>query len=182
MRCLHLTREIEALGGQCLFVLDHLPDSLKVFLEGQDIVCLYDEVQEQINPEKDARLFLKHSDGADWAVLDDYRIHQDWEDLVRDAQKELRLCVLDDLERPHNCDVLIDMGTRSAESRNSWDQRVPEGCIKLLGPRYAILSAPYQQDWRKTSKSTPLHHPAQPRRHRRHGDLCGYCRCSACDL
>jgi spore coat polysaccharide biosynthesis predicted glycosyltransferase SpsG/RimJ/RimL family protein N-acetyltransferase len=49
--------------------------------------------------------------------------------------------VVDDLERPHDCDLLLDQGWLG-DSINAY-QSVE--CEKLLGPRYAMLSPEYAQ-------------------------------------
>ncbi|MBL4603154.1 MAG: UDP-2,4-diacetamido-2,4,6-trideoxy-beta-L-altropyranose hydrolase [Emcibacteraceae bacterium] len=153
MRCLHLAREIEAQGGQTLFALDHVTDELLSFLEGQDFICLYSAVQSQINSQEDARLLLEHTKGADWIILDDYRINQDWEGIITAEQRATKLCVIDDLERSHTCDVVIDVGSRGEQSLKDWNSRVPEHCQKLLGPHYVILSKHYQSPWQKQKKN-----------------------------
>jgi UDP-2,4-diacetamido-2,4,6-trideoxy-beta-L-altropyranose hydrolase len=74
---------------------------------------------------------------CDWLVVDHYGLGFDWE--VRMRHHVRRIMVIDDLaHRRHDCDLLLDHNfSENIESR--YDQLVPQNCIKLLGPRYALL-------------------------------------------
>jgi UDP-2,4-diacetamido-2,4,6-trideoxy-beta-L-altropyranose hydrolase len=74
---------------------------------------------------------------TDWLVVDHYGIDSRWETLLRNSTD--RIAVIDDLaNRPHDCDAIIDQNYR-LDFANRYDQLVPDGCIKLLGPRYLLL-------------------------------------------
>ncbi|GAB6158043.1 UDP-2,4-diacetamido-2,4,6-trideoxy-beta-L-altropyranose hydrolase [Desulfotomaculum varum] len=74
---------------------------------------------------------------ADWLVVDHYAIDERWEkELLPYARK---IMVIDDLaDRPHICDVLLDQNLYEDMERR-YDNLVPPGAVKLLGPRYALL-------------------------------------------
>ncbi len=155
MRCLHLVRKIEEFGGTSVLILDHLPDELSPFLKGYLVVSLYGDVKNEIDSEKDAELFLKHCGEADWVFLDDYRIGKHWEEYVSE-NSNAKLCVIDDLLRPHQCDAIIDVGSRSEANIEAWLTQLPADAHKMIGPRYTILSKHYQQDWRKLKRNEPF--------------------------
>ena len=75
-------------------------------------------------------------DHVDWLIVDHYDIDQRWERAMR-PQCE-RLMVIDDLvNRPHDCDVLLDQtyGRRADE----YDAIAPDDCRVLAGTQYALL-------------------------------------------
>ena len=156
VRCVQLAKEISRFGGECLFLFDHLPDRLESFLSGFEYKNLYEFPQCQIDSEHDADIVSQFLGYNDWVILDDYKIHEDWERALKRLNDEVKLCVIDDLERPHVCDVLIDPGSRGEESRHQWPTRVPESCITLLGPDYALLADSYQGHGRKEHFSEPF--------------------------
>ena len=72
-----------------------------------------------------------------WLVVDHYGIDRQWEEVVE--LNNQRLMVIDDLaNRRHICDVLLDQNV--AKNINfRYQNRVPQECITLLGPKYAIV-------------------------------------------
>lgn len=84
---------------------------------------------------------------ADWLVLDHYGLDARWQTAMRPAFK--RLMVIDDLaDRQHIADLLLDqnLGRRAAD----YDGLVPESCVRLIGPRFALLRPEFAQ-WRPYS-------------------------------
>ena len=77
----------------------------------------------------------------EWLVIDHYGIDRRWENELRGLVR--RIMVIDDLaDRAHDCDLLLDQNLiESMESR--YTGLVPEGCVTLLGPRYALLQPDY---------------------------------------
>ena len=73
----------------------------------------------------------------DWLIVDHYALDAHWERAVRPGLR--KILVIDDLaDRPHDCDVLLD---RNMVNRfnDRYQDKLPEGCISLLGPQHAIL-------------------------------------------
>ncbi len=71
----------------------------------------------------------------DWLIVDHYGIHAEWEKCLRAAGR--RILVIDDLaNRLHDCDLLLDQSLRDD---NPYAYRIPEDCVVLLGPKYALL-------------------------------------------
>jgi UDP-2,4-diacetamido-2,4,6-trideoxy-beta-L-altropyranose hydrolase len=83
------------------------------------------------------RLALANQPAADWLVVDHYALDGRWERAMR-AEAE-RVMVIDDLaDRRHECEVLLDQNVL-ADSVGQYQGLVPEGCLLLLGPKYALL-------------------------------------------
>jgi UDP-2,4-diacetamido-2,4,6-trideoxy-beta-L-altropyranose hydrolase len=80
--------------------------------------------------------------GTDIVVVDHYGLDATWERLVgKDAG---RVVVIDDLaDRSHVCDILVDQTWSGPDTSARYDERVPDGCRLLLGPRYALLESAY---------------------------------------
>lgn len=74
---------------------------------------------------------------ADWLVVDHYALDARWERKLRPLAR--KLLAIDDLaDRPHECDLLLDQNLYG-DQETRYDGLVPEGCRRLLGPRYALL-------------------------------------------
>jgi len=77
----------------------------------------------------------------DWLIVDHYGIDGRWQSRLRPAVG--RIMVIDDLaDRAHHCDILLDQNLL-ADFEHRYDNRLPTPCLRLLGPRYALLQAPY---------------------------------------
>ncbi len=73
---------------------------------------------------------------VDWLIIDHYAIDARWERELHSTCR--KLMVIDDLAvRPHDCDLLLDqnLGRIAAD----YSSLVPNDCIVLAGPRYALL-------------------------------------------
>ena len=72
-----------------------------------------------------------------WLVVDHYALDARWERTLRSNCD--RLMVIDDLaDRPHVCDLLLDQSFGHGTA--DYGGLVPQSCVVLLGPRYALLS------------------------------------------
>lgn len=73
----------------------------------------------------------------DWLVIDHYAIDDQWQSTLRAYCKHIM--VIDDLaDRNLNADLLLDQNYyHNMESR--YDERIGDSCVKLIGPRYAML-------------------------------------------
>jgi UDP-2,4-diacetamido-2,4,6-trideoxy-beta-L-altropyranose hydrolase len=100
----------------------------------------------EIDIETDIRLtkeiLSKYETRPDWLIIDHYDIGISWEYPLRKYTK--KLMVIDDLaNRKHDCDLLLDQNYSKNEDR--YNGLVPENCIQLLGPEYAILRPQFQK-------------------------------------
>jgi UDP-2,4-diacetamido-2,4,6-trideoxy-beta-L-altropyranose hydrolase len=81
-------------------------------------------------------------DHIDLLIVDHYAIDIRWEQRIRRFVK--KIMVIDDLaNRPHDCDILLDQNLYD-NMGDRYRGLVSEHCIKLLGPRYALLREEFQ--------------------------------------
>ncbi len=79
----------------------------------------------------------------DWLIIDHYGIDRRWEERLRPLVN--RIMVIDDLaDRHHDCDLLLDQNLVPDMERR-YDDLLPEGCTRLLGPDYALLQPIYAE-------------------------------------
>ncbi|MEP2186428.1 UDP-2,4-diacetamido-2,4,6-trideoxy-beta-L-altropyranose hydrolase, partial [Roseibium sp.] len=72
----------------------------------------------------------------DWLVMDHYAFDARWQTAAR--PKNTRLTVVDDLaDRLHDCELLLDQNL--GHEAHYYDGLVPDRCVRLIGPRYALL-------------------------------------------
>jgi len=75
--------------------------------------------------------------GADWLVVDHYAIESGWEAALRSSAG--RIMVIDDMaNRRHEADLLLNQNL-AIDGDKSYDDLVSPHCVKLRGPRYALL-------------------------------------------
>jgi UDP-2,4-diacetamido-2,4,6-trideoxy-beta-L-altropyranose hydrolase len=87
---------------------------------------------------------------VDWMVIDHYGLDVVWERNVR--PHTAKLMVIDDLaNRVHDCDVLLDQNYYT-DGESRYSALVPERCIVLAGPRYALLRREYVEHRRQGLK------------------------------
>jgi UDP-2,4-diacetamido-2,4,6-trideoxy-beta-L-altropyranose hydrolase len=137
MRCLALADRLAAAGHDTRFersghALARIPAMSPAAGERWDRDIMTDADQSA-----DAAAFRTEvGEGADWIVVDHYRLDARWERAARGGGS--RLLVLDDLaSRPHDCDLLLDptLGRAAEDYRG----HVPADCRLLLGPAFALL-------------------------------------------
>lgn len=78
----------------------------------------------------------------DWLIIDHYYIGAEWESSLR--KMVTKVMVIDDLaDRKHDCDLLLDQNYSSEEK--SYQGLVPDHCVQLLGPKYALLRPQFRE-------------------------------------
>jgi UDP-2,4-diacetamido-2,4,6-trideoxy-beta-L-altropyranose hydrolase len=76
-------------------------------------------------------------------IVDHYALDFKWEAMVRVYVD--KISIIDDLaNRKHECDYLIDVNHSVISKSNLYRSLVPNKCILMLGPRYAILRPEYR--------------------------------------
>lgn len=158
MRCLTLAHQLQDKGAAVEFVCRPLPGNIINLIEKSGFTVLRlralnhkpdgdqtENIYTQwlgISQERDAQetsdvLGRGSLEAYDWLVVDHYGIDSTWETPMREIAD--RIMVIDDLaNRDHDCDLLLDQNLfRDAEAR--YTGRVPDTCVALLGPRYALL-------------------------------------------
>jgi UDP-2,4-diacetamido-2,4,6-trideoxy-beta-L-altropyranose hydrolase len=142
MRCLTLADALRRRGAQCHFICrrdaGHLLDLIR--LRGYAVQALACDENAEIDVDwrKDAAQTRMISDELhpDWLIVDHYRLGQEWEDEIRSSAQ--RVFVIDDLGRPHRCDMLLDQNFHNPMHGRyrellSWDTQL------LLGPDFALV-------------------------------------------
>jgi UDP-2,4-diacetamido-2,4,6-trideoxy-beta-L-altropyranose hydrolase len=76
-------------------------------------------------------------------IVDHYGIDSEWESLIRRNVKSI--FVIDDLaDRHHDCDILLDQNLY-LNYHTRYTNLVPDNCVLLLGPGFAILRKEFSQ-------------------------------------
>lgn len=161
MRCLTLAEALRSRGGVCHFVCREGSENLLTEMQTQgfevssisistDNTHLKDnEYEGNINQEysliphfswlEDAKQTISVTKETffDWLIVDHYLIDIRWEKLLRNYCR--KLMVIDDLaNRQHDCDLLLDQNYYCAKEQR-YLGLLPDHCVKLLGPNYALL-------------------------------------------
>jgi UDP-2,4-diacetamido-2,4,6-trideoxy-beta-L-altropyranose hydrolase len=131
MRCLTLAERLAASGWRCAFAT--APESLGVApaLERSGFEVL--ETPEDAGPECLAEQWPQ---GAGLLVVDHYGLDAGFESGCRGWAE--KILVIDDLaDRPHDCDLLLDVTPGVGAGR--YRGLVRDDCRMLLGPEYCLL-------------------------------------------
>jgi UDP-2,4-diacetamido-2,4,6-trideoxy-beta-L-altropyranose hydrolase len=159
MRCLTLADALKSQGAYIRFVSRNLPAYLSEMLKskGMNFVALPNEIVGELGGDLAHSQWLGASQAQDahatvqslsdkqwdWIVVDHYALDARWESAVRESTK--KILVIDDIaDRKHDCDVLLDQNFY-ADMHSRYDGKVPAHCVKLLGPRYALLRDEFRQ-------------------------------------
>lgn len=118
MRCLTVARKLRKVGCRVLFWMEPLEGNLIDFVE----LIGFDNISA---PQY-----------ADLYIVDHYSLDIEWEKSIRNFTK--KLVVIDDLAREHDCHLLLDQNV-VPHYETRYNGKVPEGCVKLLGPEYLII-------------------------------------------
>lgn len=160
MRCLTLAQALVARGASASFICREQDGNLceLIVARGLNVHRLHsvtvDELAITVTAEIDAMHAAWQSDAlatqraiesevayADWLIVDHYALDEKWERFLRPFVG--RIMVIDDMaDRPHDCDLLLDQNL-VADMVGRYATHLPERCIKLLGPQYALLQPMY---------------------------------------
>jgi UDP-2,4-diacetamido-2,4,6-trideoxy-beta-L-altropyranose hydrolase len=159
MRCLTLADALAAKGADCQFLCREHDGNLIEFIRGKGYVtyALPMASVAPADPPKLSAAELTHShwlgstqaqdteacvailaaQRPDWLIVDHYALDFHWERALMPYCR--KLMVIDDLaDRHHIADVLVDQNmVEGMDTR--YQGKVPERCICLLGPQYALL-------------------------------------------
>lgn len=165
MRCLALAQALRDRGAVCRFVCRELPIFFleRINRSGFEVFALpvTDPTELYALIANSQPLFHQHWLRTDyktdatqtiaalenfrpnWLIVDHYAIDCRWElELRRYCDK---IMVIDDLaDRIHDCDVLLDQNLIANKDRR-YESLVPENCLQILGPDYALLQPEYAE-------------------------------------
>lgn len=93
---------------------------------------------------------LKHKKyNFDWIILDHYGIDQKWQSEFLNGfsnNNKPKIMVIDDLaNRSHEANIILNQNLIELKLKNPYQSLVPEYCINLLGPKYALLDSEYSK-------------------------------------
>lgn len=165
MRCLTLAEALRDRGVTSHFVCRAHPGNLiaKVRSRGFEVSALAREPDDVRNPvakpahaawlgadwrvDAAATREILQSFDPDWLVVDHYALDQSWE---RDVRADCgHLMVIDDLaDRAHECDLLLDQTATHGVA--DYADLMPEGCMVLAGPRFALVRPEFAARRRET--------------------------------
>ncbi|QPJ62159.1 MAG: UDP-2,4-diacetamido-2,4,6-trideoxy-beta-L-altropyranose hydrolase [Candidatus Nitronauta litoralis] len=167
MRCFTLAEALIERGARVTFLCRHLPEEFHGRFQTlkMDCVILNLEGNSQaknpsnqytqwlgVPPEVDAidvaSVLPDLVPPVDWVVVDHYALDAEWEIQIRPFCKQLM--AIDDLHRPHACEILLDQNLQEG-GKNLYNKIVPEGSLALLGPAYALLRPQFLEARQKLS-------------------------------
>jgi UDP-2,4-diacetamido-2,4,6-trideoxy-beta-L-altropyranose hydrolase len=158
MRCITLAEFLRDEGGECCFVSREHNGNIIESIEscGFDVFRLSAALENLAQRQAAGKGELHQADwlgvdwmtdavdtckaltdsDVDWLIADHYAIDYKWEEIVRQATRNLM--IIDDLaDRPHDCDVLLDQTL--GRTRVDYESLVRKHCKVLTGPDYALL-------------------------------------------
>ncbi len=144
MRCLTLADELRQKATDIRFICREGPGNLISYIgnRGYKIHQLPGEIDIETDRKLTKEILSKYETKLDWLIIDRYDIDISWEHPLGKYAK--KFMVIDDLaNREHDCDLLLDQNYNKNENR--YNGFVPEDCIQLLGPEYAILHPQFQK-------------------------------------
>jgi len=141
MRCLTLAEEIAKRNGKILFILKEYENWIleKIKITGFNYKLISKNVRNQqddlIASSNAISSFFEKN--VDWLIVDHYGLSREWEEGITEISK--KIMVIDDLaNRSHRCDLLLDQNY-FPNLKNRYDHLLDIKCVKLLGPKYALL-------------------------------------------
>lgn len=158
VRCVTLAEELRRRGAAITFVCREMPGDYIDWLAARGISCesLPPAMPSSVPFQGDGipleqeiaqvRERLTVLGDTDWMVVDHYALDAKWETAIR-GQVGRILCIDDLSNRPHDCDLLLDQN--QSAHRAAYPSLVPEGCVMLLGPSFALL----REDWARPRDS-----------------------------
>ncbi|SCY58377.1 UDP-2,4-diacetamido-2,4,6-trideoxy-beta-L-altropyranose hydrolase [Lysinibacillus fusiformis] len=148
MRCLTLANGFVTLGYDVVFICRATNgDATNFIVQNGYKVFLLDAIEESlwnytsVNWMDDAMETKNYIDSLEGTsnllVVDHYSIDERWENFIRPYVHTI--LVIDDLaNRKHCCDILLDQNYY-VDGQTRYVSLVPENCLLLLGPKYALL-------------------------------------------
>lgn len=162
IRCLSLAKALQESGAQILFICreheghlcDHieeqgfevqrLPPSREDFVpEDAPAHVAWLGAPWQEDAEATVAAITSLQIKPDWLIVDHYGIDNRWEERLHPLVN--KIMVIDDIaDRKHDCDLLLDQNL-VPDMKIRYNNFLPEGCNRLLGPDYALLQPIYAE-------------------------------------
>lgn len=158
MRCITLAKAFKKQDAEITFVSRQLTENLQdaIRLEGFSLKLLSYSLDNNIDELKHAQwlgtsqlldakatIEIIKEETFDWIVTDSYALDYRWHKQIRPYTK--KIMVIDDIaDREHDCDILLDQNYYS-DMQARYQNKVPQSCQLLLGPKYALLREEFSE-------------------------------------
>jgi UDP-2,4-diacetamido-2,4,6-trideoxy-beta-L-altropyranose hydrolase len=142
MRCLTLADALVKRGARCHFICrrdaGHLLDLIRLRGHAVQALASNEDAENEVDWRQDAAQTRIISDELhpNWLIVDHYRLGEEWEAEVRSSAH--RLLVIDDLGRPHRCDMLLDQNFHNPMHAR-YRELLSKDTQLLLGPDFALV-------------------------------------------
>ena len=145
IRCLSLAQTLKKMNFEICFISKKERGNISKLFEDKGFTVYYiqnsyskskknDIIKNDIN--QTVKIITKHKAKSSWIIVDHYDLDFKWEKSLRKFVD--KIIVIDDLARKHDCNLLLDQNYNK-NLKTRYDKLVPRKCIKLLGPKYALL-------------------------------------------
>lgn len=174
MRCLTLADRFKSVGTQVIFVCREFPNNMIQLIEKRGYRCLkllfgvaeeylsqqssddYSKwlwVSQQQDAEETLAVLNVNNIKPDLLVVDHYGLGLEWEKTLK--TKVDKILVIDDIDRNHECDYLLDQNYY-ADADQRYLNKVPSTCKLFLGPEYFLFSSDMLEQAKNIRKRTEL--------------------------
>jgi len=146
MRCLSLADALRMRGASVTFICRQGAGNLIEYLQtnGYSVQGISDGISHEADRESTIEILRRFISPPDWMIVDHYELDISWEAPVRNWVK--KMLIIDDLaNRKHDCDILLDQNCCADDRFARYEELVPDGCVKLIGPKYALLRAQFRR-------------------------------------
>ena len=145
IRCLSLAQTLKKMNFEICFISKKERGNISKLFEDKGFTVYYiqnsyskskknDIIKNDVN--QTVKIITKHKAKSSWIIVDHYDLGFKWEKSVRKFVD--KIIVIDDLARRHDSDLLLDQNyNRCLKTR--YNKLIPKKCVKLLGPKYALL-------------------------------------------
>jgi UDP-2,4-diacetamido-2,4,6-trideoxy-beta-L-altropyranose hydrolase len=143
-RCVTLAHALAAAGHETTFLCRELPGNLLSWVRTQGFETISLPAATGRSEREDAQDCQSALTARrfDWTIVDHYGLGAAWESAM--AAIADRILAIDDLGRPHRCDLLLDQSCPNLEHQRYRDALPPDG-EALLGPRFALIRPEFAQ-------------------------------------
>lgn len=159
MRCLALAEALREQGAELFFLCKEHEGNFNSQIEKKGFKLHILNYPGDFNTIEDAEKtvsVLRAEGGVEWLVADSYEIDHQWEKLVGNDTRSIM--VIDDLaNRSHDCDILLDQNYHH-DMNKRYKGLLPNRCITLLGPRYALLRREFVEARKETREKNAQSH------------------------
>ena len=145
IRCLSLAQTLKKMNFEICFISKKERGNISKLFVDKGFTVYYiqnsyskskknDIIKNDVN--QTVKIITKHKAKSSWIIVDHYDLDFKWEKSLRKFVD--KIIVIDDLARKHDCDLLLDQNYNK-NLKTRYSKLVPKKCIKLLGPKYALL-------------------------------------------